>query len=230
MATINGPSREYIGDVLSRVENLREQMGELRDGEKAIFAEAKAQGYTPFYLRHLLKLRQLTPNEIAEDDAMKAIYRDAAGLGELPLFKQLGALKADTASRESIIDALKPIVPDKGSIIVDVGGQPIKLSRDASGNVVEEVHRPDKPDIAPAGDKLPAKAQRQMLPPPDVNEEQAEALGARAFQDDHPIVKNPFPAGDVRRRRWDKGWRDASGGDGMGPSTDPKPGDQGDEA
>lgn len=216
----NAPNKEYIADILTRVERLREQKAELSDAESAVFAEAKAHGYTPKYLRFLLKLRQMSPNEIAEQDAMAAIYRDAAGLGELPLFKQLNALKADTASLSSVIEALKPIVPDTGHIIVEVGGEPIKLFRNPAGEVVQEVYKPPvagKPESDVS--KSPAK-RKDMPPPPDVDAEGAEALGKKAYADDVAIVKNPFPAGDQRRVRWDRGWRAASGGDGMGPSKD----------
>lgn len=216
MAAINAPSKEYIGDALLRVEGLRERKAELADAEKAIFAEAKALGYTPKYLRYLLKLRALSPNEVAETDAMVAIYREAAGLGELPLFKALSSLSADTASQDSIIEALKPVVPDTGHIIVQIAGEPIKLSRDANGDVIQEVHREPKPDFKPDASKG-QDGRAALVPVPDVNEAGAAQLGAQAYRDDVAIVKNPFPAGDARRRAWDKGWRDASGGDGMGP-------------
>ncbi len=220
MSGVNAPSKEYIGDVLLRLENLAAQKSDIGDAMKAVFAEAKAAGYAPKYLRYLLRLRTLAPNEIAEIDAMTAIYRDAAGLGELPLFKQLGALRADTASQESVIEALKSVVPDKGHIIVEVAGDPVKLSRNAAGEVIQEVYKPPKPEAGGAGVVPASKSPRPvMAAPPDVDEAGAEALGAQAFRDDVPVIKNPFPAGDKRRRAWDIGWRAASGGDGMGPDT-----------
>ena len=30
-------------------------------------------------------------------------------------------------------------------------------------------------------------------------------------------MSNPFPWDDKRRRKWDEGWREEDGGDGMGP-------------
>lgn len=47
----------------------------------------------------------------------------------------------------------------------------------------------------------------------------AEALGREAYLAGEEIVANPFPFGDPCRPRWDKGWRDESGGDGMGPQS-----------
>ena len=42
-------------------------------------------------------------------------------------------------------------------------------------------------------------------------------MGRQARRDDEPIMSNPFPWDDKRRRKWDEGWREEDGGDGMGP-------------
>ena len=42
---------------------------------------------------------------------------------------------------------------------------------------------------------------------PEIDAAEAEALGRRDFRGDVPILDNPFPFGDPRRRHWVEGWR-----------------------
>jgi hypothetical protein len=102
-------------------------------------------------------------------------------------------------------------VPMGGAITIEAGGLPIRIERASDGTVsVKEVV--EKP--APSGPEAKAPAPKPEVP--NVDGDAAEALGRQAFKDDVPIIKNPFPFGDTRRPRWDKGWRDESGTDGMG--------------
>ena len=48
---------------------------------------------------------------------------------------------------------------------------------------------------------------RSRAPPPEVDAAGAEALGRQDFRGDVPILDNPFPFGDPRRRHWVEGWR-----------------------
>lgn len=54
-------------------------------------------------------------------------------------------------------------------------------------------------------------------PVPDVDEGGAKQLGRDYANANRAVIDNPFPYGDARRARFDEGWREASGGDGMGP-------------
>ena len=58
---------------------------------------------------------------------------------------------------------------------------------------------------APAAIDLAGRDSR--APPPEVDAAGAEALGRQDFRGDVPIVDNPFPFGDPRRRHWIEGWR-----------------------
>jgi hypothetical protein len=123
-------------------------------------------------------------------------------------------MKVDITARESVIEAMKKFVPANGSITVEAGGAPVRLTRDKDGNitVTEVVEQPIE-------NNKPASKKQQPLKPdvPNCSADEAEALGRMAHKSDVPIISNPFPFGDARRPRWDKGWRDESGGDGMGP-------------
>ena len=138
---------------------------------------------------------------------------------DAPLFRQVGRMSVDIISRESVIEAMKAFVPQNGSITVEAGGKPVKLTRDKDGEVtvIDVVEPPPKPAAAPNA----APKGMQAEPPPDVDAFGAEALGRQAFRDNAPIITNPFPFGDVRRPRWDEGWRLESGSDGMGGDRKP---------
>lgn len=215
----NAPSGEYLTEACERIERLRERKAEIGDQERAVFAEVKAHGYSTKILKRLLKVRAMSPNDRDEEDALLDVYMSATGLArETPLFRAVGLMAVDTAARDDVIRAFSAIVPRDGDVIVRMSGAPVRLFRDASGAVqVEDYVEPTPGDWqgSPADAGQPAPPRPNV---PDVDEAGAYALGGKAFKDDKPIVANPFPAHDKRRREWDKGWRDASGGDGMGPS------------
>lgn len=184
---------EELRGLIERVERLREEKAKFADDEKVVFAEAKSAGYTPRYMRAILKLRQFTPSEREEDEAMMDLYLSAIGMArETPLFRHVQGMGVDVAAREKVIEALKLLAPEDGEITVKVGNSPrMRLRRDKDGVHVEEVK-----DAPPA---------------------EAHDLGRQARRDDKPVIANPFAWDDERRRSWDEGWRAEDGGDGMGP-------------
>jgi hypothetical protein len=179
-------------------------------------AEAKAANLIPAGISYIVKKRKMKPSERAEAEALEDMYLHAMGMAaDNPLFRAVGLMKVDIASRESVIEAMKQFVPAGGSIEIEAGGGPkVRLTRDKDGNVsvTELVEKPvQQPTAGEAGKSRPAKADV-----PNANADQAEDLGRQAFRDDVPIINNPFPFGDARRPRWDRGWRDEGGNDGMG--------------
>lgn len=208
--TIGG---ELLRGFVERVEAINEKMDDLRDDKRVIMAEAQQADILPAGINYIVKQRKMKPSERAEDDSLKAMYLHAMGMEpNNPLFRMVGLMKVDITSRESVIAAMKDFVPAGGSIEVDAGGGPkVRLTRDKEGNVsVTEVT--EKTVSTSDGDK-PGKPAKP--PVPDVDADGAERLGREAFKSDLPIISNPFPFGDQRRARWDKGWRSESGSDGM---------------
>ena len=201
---------------IERVERLREEKREIADAEKSVYAEAKANGFAPKYMRALVKLRALKPSEREEDEAMMDLYLSAVGMArEAPLFRAVGQLGVDLAARESIVEALKLLAPMSGEFVVKMGGAPIRVWRDDEGEA-----RAEEIDDRPATKPMPAASERPAAtkaPPPACTEDEAEALGRKAAKEDQPIIANPFPWDDRRRPRWDLGWRREAGSDGMGP-------------
>lgn len=216
----NGPSGEQLRSIIERVEQARSEKKTAADLEKAILAEAKSTGYAPKYITAIVKLRAKPPSERAEDEAMMDIYMASVGMArETPLFRHVEGMGVDVAARESVIAALKLLAPMDGEITIKVGPGPrVRLSRDKDGVKVEEIS--DAPPRMPA-DAMPgarAAAQRPGADAPDCSPAEAFDLGREARLDDKPVIANPFAWDDPRRRRWDEGWRDADGGDGMGPA------------
>lgn len=214
--TIGG---ELLRGFVERIENINEQIKTLGKDKGVVMAEAKAANLVPAGVNYIVKKRKMKPSERAEAEVLEDMYLHAMGMAaDNPLFRAVGLMKVDITMRESVIEAMKKFVPVNGSIEVEAGGGPkVRLTRDKEGNIaVTEVV--DKPIEAKA---TPAKGPSLRAPKiavPDMDADGAEKLGHSSFKQDIPIIDNPFPFGDARRARWDKGWRDASGTDGMGPS------------
>lgn len=226
MPGTNTISGEMLREFVEKMENLGAQKSALSDDMKAIMADAKAKGFVPEAIKTIIKMRSMKPSELAEAEALIDTYRHALGMGDdLPLFRHVGLMGVDVAKREEVIDALKHLVPANGSITVETSeGKPVRLTRDKDGNItVQEISvKPQDEGGDWASKHTRSSGAGAKADVPAVDPDAAEVLGAKAFREDTPIVKNPFPFGDPRRARWDKGWRDASGTDGMGPSEDKK--------
>lgn len=215
----NTASGQALAGFVERVETLLGDKKVVSDAVSAVLAEAKAAGFVPGAIRHVIKLRAMKPHARQEAEALVDTYLHALGMAsETPLFRTVGLMGVDTASRDSVIEALKKLVPDNGSITVETNGKPVRLTRDKDGNVsVSDVIEPEPLTFREPPRPTPSSIKTQV---PDVDADGAEALGRQAFRDNEPIIGNPFPFGDDRRPRWDAGWRLESGGDGMGPGGD----------
>lgn len=209
----NTVSGELLRGFVERVENIDAQKSQLSDDRKVVLAEAKSQGFIPSGIAAVVKLRKMRPSERQEAEAILDTYMHALGEAtDTPLFRSVGMMSVDIASREQVIEALKKFVPASGSITVEAGGLPIRMTRSATGDIsVTEVR--DQPDRQRG--KASGVTPTKKADVPDVDADGAQSLGKAAFLADMPIISNPFPFGDQRRPRWDKGWRDASGTDGM---------------
>ncbi len=215
----NTLSSEILRGFVERIENINGQKKQLTDDAAAIMAEAKAQGFIPAAIRFVIKKRSMKPSDRQEAEALEDTYLHSMGMAtDTPLFRHVGMMSVDVTVKEDVIEAMKKFVPAEGSIVIEAGGAPIRLTRDKDGNIsVTEVIEKPVQQQAPGTDKK----QRAPKPDvPDVTPDVAESMGRQAFRDDIPIINNPFPFNHPNRPRWDKGWRDESGGDGMGPEEE----------
>lgn len=215
----NGLNSDRIMDFVHSLESCAERHESIADEEKAIFLSAKTEGFNKLGIRAILKARKAKPHEYADKRAVESTYLAAVGMGDdLPLFRQMGALAKDLASRDSIIEAMMQLAPMEGEIIVKMsGGEPVRIFRDKAGKPQAEDYSNRQAPLPMPKPDFPAEAPTVKRDVPDVTEDQAEELGRLAARENVPIVKNPFPFGDARRQRWDQGWCDENGSDGMGP-------------
>ena len=73
-------SADELRSYVERFERLEVERKELADDQKEIMAEAKGRGYDTKALRHIIKLRKLSADDLAEAEAVVAIYRAALGI------------------------------------------------------------------------------------------------------------------------------------------------------
>lgn len=77
MAEINS---ELLKQFIERIEKLNEETANIAEDIKEIYNEAKSAGYDPKYMRKIIKLRKLDPDELDEQDELMQMYRTAVGL------------------------------------------------------------------------------------------------------------------------------------------------------
>lgn len=66
--------------IVQRVERLNEDKSAIEADLKEVMAEAKSAGYDPKYIKKMIDLRKLDPDEIYEMDELTKMYRDALGI------------------------------------------------------------------------------------------------------------------------------------------------------
>lgn len=66
--------------LVERIENLEADAKQVAEDIKEVFNEAKAAGYDPKYIKQCIKLRAKDPDELAEDDELMKMYRNALNI------------------------------------------------------------------------------------------------------------------------------------------------------
>ncbi len=66
--------------IIERVEKMNEETAAIAADIKEIYTEAKSAGYDPKYIRQMIRLRKLDPDELDETDELIKMYRNALGL------------------------------------------------------------------------------------------------------------------------------------------------------
>lgn len=214
----NTVSSEKLRAFVERIERIREEKKACADDEAAVLAEAKSDGFTPSAIRAVVKRRAMKPHDVQEAEATLDMYLHALGMAtEPPLFRFAGLAAIDTAARDQVLERMAEFVPAAGlgHIVVSMGGQQVRLTRDAAGAV--QMHEVEEPQPKPFEEAPHRPRRAPKADVPDVDEAGAEELGAEFARENRPVIDNPFPFGDARRARFDAGWRREAGSDGMGP-------------
>lgn len=75
-AVTAGELRQFI----DRFERLEAEKTDISDQQKEVMAEAKARGYDTKVLRKIIALRKRSPDDIAEEEAVLEMYKEALGM------------------------------------------------------------------------------------------------------------------------------------------------------
>jgi len=65
---------------IERIERLNAEKQDIADSQKEVFAEAKARGYAVKVMRKIIALRKRDANDVAEEDAVMELYKEALGM------------------------------------------------------------------------------------------------------------------------------------------------------
>src|ERR1700730_1250427 len=123
---------EMLRGFVERVEAIQAQIKELGKDKAVVMAEAKKANLQPAGIGYIVKKRKMKPSERAEAEALGDMYLHAMGMAvDNPLFRAVGLMKIDITARDQVIDAMKKFVPSSGSITIEAGGVPVRLTRDA---------------------------------------------------------------------------------------------------
>jgi uncharacterized protein (UPF0335 family) len=181
--SLKSESVAALKSYLDRVERLETERGELGDEIRAIYAEAKAEGFAPKAIRAIIKRRRAkNPAQLDDDDTVLDTYMHAVGMiPESPLAAAVSRLAVDVLARDQVVEALQQMVPRNGEIIAHVGGDPVRIWRDDDGTAFVEPYVAAK--AAPAekvGKGLKKTATVLSIVPSDPIKAKADAAEARS--------------------------------------------------
>jgi len=71
-----GELRQFI----ERIERLDAEKKDLAEQQKEVMAEAKARGYDTKVIRKVIALRKRDANDVAEEEAVLGMYKEALGM------------------------------------------------------------------------------------------------------------------------------------------------------
>ncbi|MCL2331510.1 MAG: DUF2312 domain-containing protein [Proteobacteria bacterium] len=66
--------------LIEKIEKLNDEAAALAADIKEVFTEAKSAGYDPKYVRQMVRLRKMDPDELEESDELTKMYRNALGI------------------------------------------------------------------------------------------------------------------------------------------------------
>lgn len=65
---------------IERAEQLASEKDDISEQEKELFSEAKGRGYDTKVMRKVIALRKRKPDDIAEEEAVLEVYKQALGM------------------------------------------------------------------------------------------------------------------------------------------------------
>lgn len=76
----SGISAAQLRQYIEKIERLEEEKAELMDTIREAFAEAKGNGFDTKIMKQILKLRKMKHEEVAEQEELLDLYRQALGM------------------------------------------------------------------------------------------------------------------------------------------------------
>ena len=71
---------DELRQFIERMERLEAEKKDLADQQKEVMAEAKARGYDTKVMRKIMALRKRDKDDIAEEEAVLEMYKEALGM------------------------------------------------------------------------------------------------------------------------------------------------------
>ena len=71
---------EELRQFIERIERLEAEKKDIADQQKEVMAEAKGRGYDTKVIRKLISLRKRDKDDIAEEEAVLEMYKQALGM------------------------------------------------------------------------------------------------------------------------------------------------------
>ena len=78
--TTNRITADELRQFIERIERLDTEKKDISDQQKEVFAEAKGRGYDIKVIRKLITLRRRDQGEVAEEEAVLELYKEALGM------------------------------------------------------------------------------------------------------------------------------------------------------
>lgn len=71
---------QELRQFIERYERLEAEKKDIADAQKEVMAEAKGRGYDTKVMRKIIALRKRDKNDIAEEEAVLEMYKEALGM------------------------------------------------------------------------------------------------------------------------------------------------------
>ena len=71
---------DELRQFIERLERLEAEKKDIADQQKEVMAEAKGRGYDTKVIRKVIALRKREPDDIAEEEAVLEMYKEALGM------------------------------------------------------------------------------------------------------------------------------------------------------
>lgn len=73
-------AKDHLVQYISRIEKLEQDKQNISEDIKELLLDAKNNGFDVKTIKHILKLRKMDTQKIAENDALIELYREAVGI------------------------------------------------------------------------------------------------------------------------------------------------------